>query len=147
MSLKKGSIYLNLLLTFILMGAGCNTNVSNVTITSTPPELGPTEVMIDSVEIRELESFPVQIVADVKGYVAKCAKIGEPMVKKDGNTFKINFDVVLGTVCAQKNASISFDKSVNLEVYGLKKGTYIVDVQGNKKEFTLSMDNILEENK
>jgi hypothetical protein len=145
------------------MGVGCvNFDVSVNTTTTTPdviqpiitstipvettttPVVSPTDVKIVSIGILQLESFPVQIKTYIKGYVARCAKIGEPKVVRQGNKFLIDLDVaVLGTVCKEKNASISFNKSVSLDVYGLKRGTYIVEVGDMKKEFTLMADNIL----
>ena len=149
----KSLVYFVSLLTFILIGAGCKNNIPPEVATTTPKEpvststvqLSPNEVKVSSVEIMELESFPVQVVASVQGYVAKCVKLGEPKVNLKGNRFLVDLNVaVLGTVCKEKNASVSFQNSVKLDVYGLKKGTYTVEVGDVKKEFVLTQDNILE---
>ncbi len=163
MSYQKSGAYLAGLLSVLFMGVGCvNFNVSVDTTTTTPDlakpiistttppapnqdtiDLSPTDVKVVSLGILQLESFPVQVTAYIKGYVAKCVKLGEPKVSKQGNRFLISLDyAVLGTVCKAKNASVSFEKSVKLDAYGLKKGTYSVEVGDMKKEFTLNQDNI-----
>jgi inhibitor of cysteine peptidase len=43
-------------------------------------------------------------------------------------------------LCTQ--ALVPFTKVVPLEVYGLEKGLYIVDVNGKTASFELSVDNI-----
>ncbi len=103
-----------------------------------------TNVYVDRVEVAILESFPVQVVAVVKGNLPdSCASV-------EGGVFRrgdYEFTIILegrrpeNLFCAQ--VLTPFEKSFGLDVYGLKKGTYKVVVQEVQTQFTLDVDNII----
>lgn len=99
---------------------------------------------VTKIELVTLESFPVQIQIDAKGFLSNtCTEIIRPIVqKREENKFLI----VIKTksfqgFCIQLLAP--FAEMIPLDVYGLPAGTYIVDVNGIKGTFTLDVDNIL----
>jgi hypothetical protein len=140
MSFSKGGMYLATFVSLLILGAGCAQQSKPMDNTST--HIGdPAEAYIDSVELKVLEPFPVQVRAQVKGYISKCVKLNDPAVERSGNVIKVTYKPVFLTVCKEPNASVSFDQTVDLPVQGLPKGTYAVDVNGVKKEFTLDVDN------
>jgi hypothetical protein len=117
--------------------------------TGTGPGATPTGVGIrgqapvDSLEINILGTPPsvrVQVVA--RGTLSDgCTKITDVAQKRSGN----NFSVTLGTFRAANIMCIQvitpYIQTVDLNVAGLKAGTYTVTVDGASKQFTLSADN------
>lgn len=102
------------------------------------------EAKVDSIEIRMLESFPVQVQVEVKGYLQDdCTKLGEIAQKREGNTFTVTVGVTRNgdAVCAQ--VITPFTQVVSLDAAGLKAGTYTVNVNGVSTQFTLNVDNVL----
>jgi hypothetical protein len=123
-------------------------------ITATPVSTGgpgatPThegirgQAKVDSVDVNVLGSSPpvkVQVVA--KGYIqASCAKIVDVSQKRDGNIFTVTLGTFqeTGIICSDIEAP--YEKTVDLDVAGLKAGTYTVVVDGVSKQFTLVADN------
>lgn len=98
-------------------------------------------VTIDRVDVMIMESFPVQVRALVRGnLVDGCTTIVNSSSRKEGNTFFIDLETVRqGDMCTQ--ALVPFEKSVSLDVLGLKAGTYTVSVAGFATSFTLDQDN------
>lgn len=140
MSFSKGGMFLVSLASLLILGAGCAQQ--SKPMDNSPTHIGdPAEAYIDSVELKVLEPFPVQVRAQVKGYISKCVKLNDPAVERVGNIIKVTYKPVFLTACAEPNASVSFDQTVDLPVQGLSKGVYMVDVNGVKKEFTLEADN------
>jgi hypothetical protein len=85
-------------------------------------------------------SVRAQVVA--RGHLSDgCTKITDVGQKRDGNTFT----VTLGTFRAPNVLCIQvitpFIQTVDLNVAGLKAGTYTVTVDGASKQFTLTADN------
>jgi inhibitor of cysteine peptidase len=101
------------------------------------------QAQVDSLEINLLGTPPsvrVQVVA--RGNLPDgCTKVTDISQKRDGNTFT----VTLGTFRAPNVMCIQvitpFIQTVDLNVAGLKAGTYTVNVDGVSKQFTLSADN------
>lgn len=98
---------------------------------------------VDSVVVNVLGTSPpvkVQVVA--KGYIqASCTKIVDVTQKRDGNTFTVTLSTFqqTGIICSDIEAP--YQQSIDLDVAGLKAGTYTVVVDGVSKQFTLAADN------
>jgi inhibitor of cysteine peptidase len=126
----------------------------NQGVTSDDPTPGPTPTIagnmaasvlyIDGIDILIMESFPVQIMAVVRGNFADgCTSIGSITSTRTDNVFKVVIVAVrpLDKMCT--DALVPFEQAIPLEVYGLPKGKYIVDINGSTAEFELSSDNSL----
>ena len=100
------------------------------------------EAMVDSVEVLILESFPVQVKVNVKGSLADaCTTVGDVTTTRDGNTFNVKITTTrpADAMCAQ--VITPFEENITLDVKGLQKGTYTVDVNGVTETFELAADN------
>ncbi|HML25550.1 MAG TPA: hypothetical protein PKC27_02465, partial [Methanomethylovorans sp.] len=75
-----------------------------------------------------------------------CTTISNATTRKDGNTFYVEIGTIRPRDALCTQALVPFTKSVPLDVYGLEKGVYTVDVNGKTASFELSVDNILSEN-
>jgi hypothetical protein len=101
---------------------------------------------VESIEIMVLESFPVQIKVNARGYLPDgCTKIDEITKEKKDNTFLVRIKTVrpADTFCTQ--VIVPFQEVISLDVYGLKAGIYTVDVNGVNGTFELATDNIIRE--
>jgi inhibitor of cysteine peptidase len=99
---------------------------------------------VKSVDLRMLESFPVQVHAAVKGdFPDACTSIGTANQRREGNTFYVELMTTrpADMICAQ--VITPFDHTVALDVVGLPAGTYTVNVNGVTGTFTLDTDNKL----
>lgn len=99
---------------------------------------------IDSINILLMESFPAQVHVHFSGTLGdSCTTVGQVSQKREGTTFFIEVTTKrpAEAICAQVLAT--FNKSVPLDVAGLKAGTYTVDINGVTDTFTLSIDNLL----
>lgn len=102
---------------------------------------------VSNVQVLILESFPVQMNVEATGYLPDgCTTIGNTTVRKDGNTFYVEIGTIRPRDAFCTQALVPFTKSVPLDVYGLEKGVYNVDVNGKTASFELSVDNILSDN-
>jgi inhibitor of cysteine peptidase len=102
------------------------------------------EIYVESLELVIMESFPVQVRAIVSGQVPdNCRESIHLKVSYDSSTRIFNIDVrakpLSGAPCMM--IPMGFEKSDTLDVYGLPKGKYKVQVNGMEKEFTLGADN------
>ena len=103
---------------------------------------------VESIDIVQLESFPVQVNVIAKGYLPdSCTTLGEVKQSYNANKFTITLESkrpLDAEMCAQ--VIENFEKTISLNgVVGLAKGTYSVDVNGVMGAFTLSMDNYISE--
>lgn len=99
---------------------------------------------VDSVQALVMESFPVQVSVEATGYLPDgCTEISNVTTKKDGNKFYLEISTVRPRDALCTQALVPFTKSIPLDVYGLEKGVYTVDVNGQTTSFELSVDNIL----
>ncbi len=99
---------------------------------------------VESVDVMLLESFPLQVRVGVAGQLSDpCTTLGEPRVRRDGDTFRVELPTTRdpAKVCAQ--VLVPFETTVPLDVHGLPKGTYTVDVEGTTASFTFDRDNAL----
>ena len=99
-------------------------------------------VMVESVEVRISESLPVQVSVNVKGNLADaCTKPDEVSIARDGNAFNVGITTTrpADVVCAE--VLTPYEENIELDVKGLKKGTYTVTVNGVTQSFELAADN------
>jgi hypothetical protein len=98
---------------------------------------------VDSLEIKMTGAPPpVKVQVTARGNLPdSCTKITDISQKLEGN----NFTVTLGTFKAPNVMCIqvltAYIQPVDLNVAGLKAGTYTVNVDGAMKQFTLQSDN------
>lgn len=100
--------------------------------------------IIDSVQIRILESFPVQAQAIAKGNLPdSCTTIDAVRQTREGNAFKITLTTKrpANPMCAQ--VLTPFEQVIALAVNGLPKGKYDVIINHASASFELQSDNTL----
>lgn len=102
----------------------------------------------DRIDLRVLESFPVQIVAELTGTLSDpCREIVAVGQQREGNTFTLNVEEDLpqdGEECDQTGAR-TFKQAIPLEVIGLSKGLYTVKTDTVERSFELTVDNKVED--
>jgi len=99
---------------------------------------------VESIEIMILESFPVQINVNARGYLPDgCTRIDGITKEKKENTFLVNIKTVRPSDLFCTAAIVSFKEVISLDVYGLNAGIYKVDVNGVNGTFELGTDNII----
>ncbi|WP_407282549.1 hypothetical protein V7O61_05045 [Methanolobus sp. WCC1] len=106
------------------------------------------DATVENIQILILESFPVQVHVTATGYLPDgCTSINEKTVSYDEETKSFTVEITTirpaDEMCTE--ALVPFEETIALEVYGLEKGTYTVDVNGITDEFELQMDNIPQE--
>ena len=102
--------------------------------------------VVESTEILVLASFPVQIHVVAKGYLPDgCTDIDRAVAKRDSNTFTVTITTKRPKDMMCTEAIVPYEKVVPLDVYGLKAGTYDVNVNSVTDSFELSTDNIIED--
>lgn len=100
------------------------------------------EALVESLEVRILESFPVQVQAVVRGQLPDaCVAITNKEVVSAGPTFRIRLTTARQTdrICAQ--VLMPFEEVVALDVAGLPAGAYDVRINDLVEPFTLAVDN------
>ncbi|MEA1985297.1 MAG: protease inhibitor I42 family protein [Euryarchaeota archaeon] len=105
------------------------------------------DAMVEDVQVLVMESFPVQVSAVASGYVPDgCTEIDEDniTVQRVGNVFDITLRTMRPRDAMCTQAIEPFEVAIPLDVYGLEKGVYMVDVNGVNATFELQTDNVLE---
>jgi hypothetical protein len=95
------------------------------------------QAAVESIEVRTLESFPVQVQVVARGSLPdSCAEIDQALVERSSNTFQIRLTTRSRTdqMCAQ--AVVPFEEVIPLDVSGLPPGQYTVNVNGLVDSFT-----------
>lgn len=103
-------------------------------------------LVVRSVEVVMLESFPVQVSVKIKGELPDgCSTISPVNVQRDTDTmtFAIKLTPVPNEAEACTKQPALFEQAVALDVVDLPAGTYTVDVNGRETTFTLAVDNTL----
>lgn len=101
---------------------------------------------VENIEIMILESFPVQIKVNAKGYLPDgCTRIDEITKEKKDNTFLISIKTVRPADIFCTEVIVPFQEVISLDVYGLKAGIYTVNVNGLNGTFELVTDNSIQE--
>lgn len=97
---------------------------------------------VDAIDIRILESFPVQVHVIATGFLPDgCTEIDTIQQSRSGQNFQVTITTVrpAGAMCTQ--ALEAFEETIALDVYGLAAGRYTVDVNGVAGAFELAVDN------
>ena len=98
--------------------------------------------IVENIDILILESFPVQVNVIAKGYLPDgCTEIGDITKNMDGNIFTVTIETIRPADAMCTQAIVPYEKSIPLDVYGLKAGTYNVLVNSANGSFELTMDN------
>lgn len=94
------------------------------------------EFAVDSVEILQLESFPVQIVVQAKGtFPDGCTEIDEVDVQQEGNEYVITITTTRPTDTACTEAIVEHSEGVNIG--SPEPGDYTATVNGVSEDFTV----------
>ncbi|MDG6244063.1 MAG: hypothetical protein QCH31_06685 [Methanolobus sp.] len=104
------------------------------------------DAAVENIDILVLESFPVQINVNVRGYLPDgCTGIHEENVKYDDqtNTFTVHITTIRPEDAICTEAIVPFESNISLDVHGLEKGVYNVSVNGVQGQFELQTDNII----
>jgi inhibitor of cysteine peptidase len=92
---------------------------------------------VESVEVRILESFPVQVSAQVKGYLRDgCESLAGTTQSRSGNTITVTIETAraMGRACVQVLAPV--EENVRLDG-SFPAGTYLVRVNGTEQTFRI----------
>lgn len=117
-------------------------NVAKIRIPDNPSTSIGT-LKIDSIDIQVLESFPVQVHVSARGnFPDGCTSIGEIAQERTDTTFLVTIKSSRPAGAACTEALVPFEKTIGLDVYGLKAGAYTVDVNGVEGTFKLTADNV-----
>ena len=144
-------IILSIVITLVML-SGCTENDDVQTVVDdnvSKPDNGQFiygNAVVEDVQIMILESFPVQVMVNAKGYLPDgCTEIDTITTSKDGNTFTVSITTIrpADAICTQ--AIVPFEESIPLNVLGLKAGTYDVVVNEVSSSFELQMDNAIHE--
>jgi hypothetical protein len=144
------SLLISLMFVLIFALSACSP-LSVFALNSQEPVEEPTivyqeDVLVESLEVLFLESFPVQVHVIVRGQLPDACSFIEMVEQAYG---KYYFDVTLHNA-RQANMRCSpqptpFEEQVSLDVLGLPAGSYTVTVHGVETTFELPVDNILTE--
>lgn len=100
-------------------------------------------VYLDGLQVTVLESFPVEVRAEVSGSLADgCTTLRGTKAEREGNVFTIQFDVLRDPALACTEALVPFKETVPLDVEQLAAGTYTVAAGEEEALFTLVADNV-----
>jgi len=100
------------------------------------------EAVVDSVDILILESFPVQIQVLARGNLPDgCTEIDQIIRERQDQTFTVTITTARPADAMCTQALVPFEETFSLDVYGLRAGTYTVDVNGVTGTFELAVDN------
>lgn len=107
----------------------------------------PFKALIQKVDTQVLESFPVQVNVNIKGYLSNgCQQIDQINITPTNNVFMVTVTTTPPPPpeidCPM--ALIPFEKTIALDVNGLKAGVYTVDVNGIHNQFELAVDNVID---
>ena len=104
------------------------------------------DAIIKNIDILTLESFPLQIHVIATGYFPDgCTSIDEVTQSRHGNTFTVAITTKRPADAICTMAIVPFEKTIPLDVYGLDKGVYTVNVNDASGSFELPTDNIIPE--
>ncbi|MBN2109533.1 MAG: hypothetical protein JW705_00385 [Methanosarcinaceae archaeon] len=102
--------------------------------------------VVEDVEILTLESFPVQVRAVATGYLPDgCTEIDatNTSIEKKGNSFNVYLRTIRPKDAICTEAIEPFEQTIEIDVYGLKKGVYTVNINGVERSFELTVDNFI----
>lgn len=101
------------------------------------------QAVVEELELTMLESFPVQVLAQVRGSLPdSCTTIEEIRVTRTQETFQLELITTRSQaeMCAQ--ALQPFDEQIALDVVNLAAGSYAVRAGDKEASFNLDVDNV-----
>jgi inhibitor of cysteine peptidase len=129
----------------VLLIAACGGSGEATPPASSNADLQYGEAPVEDVEVRLLESFPLQVQLHVEGYLPDgCTEIDSTKVELRENHFTVTIMTARPVDMACTEAIEAFELNIPLDVYGLPAGEYTVDVNSVEASFTFKQDNILE---
>jgi len=154
--IKKSTIRLIVLMiiTSLITLSGCTQAPDSATDSDTQDNKSESQdgdyiygtAVVESTEILVLESFPVKIHVVAKGYLPDgCTGIDRVEAKRDGNTFTVTITTKRPKDMMCTQAIVPYEEKVPLDVFGLKAGTYDVNINTVTDSFKLSTDNFIED--
>jgi hypothetical protein len=104
-------------------------------------------VVVKSVDLQILESFPLQVHAVIRGDLpdSGCTMIASVNQVREGNTFKLTLVTTTDPLARCAQALTPFEEVAALDVKDLPAGQYVVDVQGVEQTFEFNVDNSSEQ--
>jgi len=114
--------------------------------TATPVRAVRGIAFVEEITLLTMESFPVQIVVVAKGTLPDiCTKIDQVSQNRVENVFTVTITTLSEQAenCPQTELLNRFEQSIPLEINGLPKGAYTVEVNGVSATFELASDNLL----
>ncbi len=98
---------------------------------------------VEAVRVEQLNTVPEQVKVTVTGFLpTACYAVDEPFIRRVDTQFTVVINQqVLQTFAPCTQAVAPFSLSFPLNIFGLSKGTYAVDVHGLTGTFALSKDN------
>lgn len=107
-------------------------------VTPTEGEIQTGNAPIENIEIRILESFPVQVHAVVSGYLPDgCTTIASAEAVNEGSTFQIHVTTQRPADAICTMAIVEFEEVIPLNTTDLPAGTYDVVADGVSVSFDL----------
>jgi inhibitor of cysteine peptidase len=139
-------VALGLLSVLILSGCGPADKADGAPLPPRSDAGEPSEgsLYLDEIDLIILESFPVQVRAQLRGQLADgCTDIESIKVVKDedAKVFTVHFHTYRDPELMCTQALVPFEETVDLDVRGLPAGTYTVRAEGETATFTLQTDN------
>lgn len=102
------------------------------------------EARVERVEVLVLESFPLQVQAVAYGFLpSSCDSLNGQQIIRNGNRFIVTLwqESILGPCLPVTEA---FEAVINLDVWGLPAGDYVVEVNGAQGAFSFAVANLPE---
>lgn len=97
---------------------------------------------VNNIEISILESMPVQVRVIARGDLPDgCSTISRVDQQLNGNTFSVSIFTERQPDALCTEALVPFEEVIPLDVENLPAGRYMVDVNGVRQPFNLSVDN------
>jgi hypothetical protein len=104
------------------------------------------KAFVDGLEVTVMKSFPVRVLAEISGSTSDaCTNVNRVTSERSGLTFnlKVITEKPEGVFCAQ--VLKPFERTIELDVFALPAGEYVVKAQDKEARFTLEALNILED--
>lgn len=100
------------------------------------------QASLEDIEIQLSESLPLQVHVVVKGYLSDgCTKIDRIKQERTDDDFSITITTIRPVDLNCIQVIVPFEKTIPLDVLGLKAGVYTVTVNDMSDTFTLEVEN------
>ncbi len=148
--MKKKLLIVPLILLMSLILSACQPGIPAEVEIPSPSEdeyVYGSEVIVESLDVFILESFPVQVQVSVVGYLPDgCVELIDISVERDEMDFVLSLNTrrLTGDVACTE-ALVPFEEMVRLDVEGLEAGDYRVIAKDQEAIFRLDVDNVLPE--